>query len=140
MKGTMANPTRRSLGSIVLVPIMGVTLFALVSCSTPSSEISVPDEPAIISAPPVEPIAEPEPVPEPEPVVEAPPPPPPPAPEPVYVPPPPPAPEMAPAAPTDPDYGTCEKAKAAGAGPYVKGVNPEYGFYRDRDGDGTVCE
>lgn len=41
---------------------------------------------------------------------------------------------------TDPNYGTCKAAKAAGAGPYVKGVDPEYEFYRDGDGDGTVCE
>lgn len=41
---------------------------------------------------------------------------------------------------TDPDYGTCVKAKAAGRGPYVKGVDPEYDFYRDGDKDGMVCE
>lgn len=40
----------------------------------------------------------------------------------------------------DPNYGSCKKAKAAGAGPYVKGVDVEYDFYRDGDGDGTVCE
>ncbi|MBC9704969.1 MAG: DUF1524 domain-containing protein [Enterococcus sp.] len=40
----------------------------------------------------------------------------------------------------DPDYGSCKKAKAAGVGPYVKGVDVEYDFYRDGDGDGTVCE
>lgn len=57
------------------------------------------------------------------------------------------APAKAPAAPapapvpgkTDPNYGSCAKAKAAGAGPYTKG-QPEYAFYRDGDGDGTVCE
>jgi hypothetical protein len=38
---------------------------------------------------------------------------------------------------TDPDFGTC---KAAGYGPYVRGVDPEYGWYRDADSDGTVCE
>lgn len=40
----------------------------------------------------------------------------------------------------DPDYGTCAAAKAAGRGPYVKGVDPEYAFYRDGDKDGVVCE
>lgn len=52
------------------------------------------------------------------------------------------APAPAPAAGggTDPDYGSCAKAKAAGAGPYVKDLDPEYGFYRDGDSDGTVCE
>jgi hypothetical protein len=41
---------------------------------------------------------------------------------------------------TDPDFGTCKAAKAAGYGPYVRGVDPEYGWYRDGDSDGTVCE
>ncbi|WP_432520570.1 GmrSD restriction endonuclease domain-containing protein [Kineococcus sp. SYSU DK006] len=41
---------------------------------------------------------------------------------------------------TDPDFGTCKAANAAGYGPYVQGRDPEYGFYRDADGDGTVCE
>lgn len=40
----------------------------------------------------------------------------------------------------DPDYGSCSAAKSVGAGPYVKGVDPEYDFYRDGDNDGTVCE
>lgn len=40
---------------------------------------------------------------------------------------------------TDPDMGSCAKAKAAGYGPYTKGQT-EYGFYRDGDGDGSVCE
>jgi hypothetical protein len=39
----------------------------------------------------------------------------------------------------DPDYGSCTKAKAAGAGPYTT-ADPEYKFYKDGDGDGTVCE
>lgn len=57
-----------------------------------------------------------------------------------------PAPEPAPAAPEggqdglDPNFGTCKAAKAAGYGPYVKGQDPEYDYYRDGDGDGTVCE
>lgn len=41
---------------------------------------------------------------------------------------------------TDPDWGTCTEAKKHGGGPYVKGVDPEYSFYRDGDKDGTVCE
>lgn len=40
---------------------------------------------------------------------------------------------------TDPNMGNCKAAKAAGYGPYSKG-EPEYEFYRDGDGDGTVCE
>ena len=40
----------------------------------------------------------------------------------------------------DPDFGTCRKAKSAGFGPYVSGIDPEYAFYRDADHDGTVCE
>lgn len=40
---------------------------------------------------------------------------------------------------SDPDMGSCSQAKAAGYGPYTKG-QVEYGFYRDGDGDGTVCE
>src|SRR5690606_13678693 len=41
---------------------------------------------------------------------------------------------------TDPRFGTCKEAKAHGYGPYYKGVDPEYEWYRDRDGDGIVCE
>ena len=41
---------------------------------------------------------------------------------------------------TDPDYGTCKAAKAAGAGPYYQGRDPEYDWYRDADSDGIVCE
>ena len=41
---------------------------------------------------------------------------------------------------TDPDYGTCKQAKANRAGPYVRGKDPEYAYYQDRDGDGVVCE
>jgi len=40
----------------------------------------------------------------------------------------------------DPDYGTCAIARANGAGPYISGVDPEYGWYIDRDKDGMVCE
>jgi Excalibur calcium-binding domain len=47
-----------------------------------------------------------------------------------------------PAAPaTDPRYGTCKEAKANGADtPYVRGQDPEYNWYDDRDNDGVVCE
>jgi hypothetical protein len=41
---------------------------------------------------------------------------------------------------TDPNYGTCKEAKANGAGPYYRGKDPEYDYYRDSDGDGVVCE
>ncbi|BBH66459.1 hypothetical protein ACTI_31440 [Actinoplanes sp. OR16] len=41
---------------------------------------------------------------------------------------------------TDPRFSTCAKANAAGYGPYEEGVDPEYDWYRDRDGDGMVCE
>lgn len=41
---------------------------------------------------------------------------------------------------TDPRFGTCKEAKAAGYGGYVRGVDPEYEWYRDGDGDGIACE
>ena len=40
----------------------------------------------------------------------------------------------------DPDYGTCAEARRAGAGPYYRGPDPEYEWYRDTDDDGVVCE
>lgn len=40
----------------------------------------------------------------------------------------------------DPRFRTCGLAKENGYGPYVEGVDPEYEWYRDGDGDGTVCE
>jgi outer membrane biosynthesis protein TonB len=40
----------------------------------------------------------------------------------------------------DPRYRTCAQAKAQGLGPYYRGVDPEYSWYQDRDGDGAVCE
>ena len=39
----------------------------------------------------------------------------------------------------DPRFSTCKAAKAAGYGPYFKGVNKEYGWYRDANDDGKVC-
>ncbi|MBO9553971.1 excalibur calcium-binding domain-containing protein [Cellulomonas sp.] len=46
----------------------------------------------------------------------------------------------APPAATDPRFGTCKEAVAAGFGNYVQGVDPEYDWYQDRDHDGVVCE
>ncbi len=40
----------------------------------------------------------------------------------------------------DPRFGTCREAKANGYGPYIRGVDSEYDWYRDGDSDGTVCE
>lgn len=40
----------------------------------------------------------------------------------------------------DPRFRTCAEANAAGYGPYVRGRDPEYSWYQDRDGDGVVCE
>ncbi len=41
---------------------------------------------------------------------------------------------------TDHRYATCAQAKAHGLGPYYRGVDPEYAWYRDADHDGIVCE
>ncbi len=41
---------------------------------------------------------------------------------------------------TDPRFPTCKAANAAGYGPYYRGKDTEYGWYRDNDHDGTVCE
>ena len=41
---------------------------------------------------------------------------------------------------TDPRFDTCKLAKANGYGPYYQGSDPEYGWYRDADSDGIVCE
>lgn len=54
-----------------------------------------------------------------------------------------PAPAPAPAAQpegTDPQFSSCRKAKAAGYGPYVAGIDPEYHWYGDGDNDGINCE
>jgi hypothetical protein len=40
----------------------------------------------------------------------------------------------------DPRFAYCYQANDAGYGPYVRGVDPEYDWYDDRDGDGIVCE
>lgn len=41
----------------------------------------------------------------------------------------------------DPKFTSCAEAMRNGyKKPYVKGVNPEYAWYQDRDGDGVVCE
>lgn len=61
-----------------------------------------------------------------------------PAPAPVVVPAAEPAPAPAPA--LDPQFTYCKYAVPAGYGNYVKGVDPEYDWYRDADGDGVVCE
>lgn len=41
---------------------------------------------------------------------------------------------------TDPRYDTCAEATSHGYGPYFQGRDVEYGWYRDADGDGIVCE
>lgn len=47
---------------------------------------------------------------------------------------------VAPSGGADPRFGTCREAIAAGGGPYVRGIDVEYDWYRDADGDGVVCE
>ena len=39
----------------------------------------------------------------------------------------------------DPRFDTCKAANAAGYGPYYKGTNKEYSWYRDANSDGKVC-
>jgi hypothetical protein len=41
---------------------------------------------------------------------------------------------------TDPRFDTCTEATDAGYGPYVRGKDPEYSWYRDANNDGSVCE
>lgn len=43
-----------------------------------------------------------------------------------------------PAGPTR--YSTCKEAKAAGESRYQRGVDPQYEWYQDGDGDGIACE
>jgi len=40
----------------------------------------------------------------------------------------------------NPRFGTCGAAKAAGYGPYHRGKDVEYDWYRDADNDGITCE
>jgi hypothetical protein len=40
----------------------------------------------------------------------------------------------------DPRFEACSKANDAGYGPYLRGIDPEYDWYDDRDNDGLVCE
>ena len=41
----------------------------------------------------------------------------------------------------DPKFASCAEAKRNGyTSSYTKGVDPEYEWYQDRDGDGVVCE
>lgn len=54
---------------------------------------------------------------------------------------PPAAPQAPPPSPgVDVRYRTCKEAKAHGLGPYYKGADPEYYWYRDADHDGIDCE
>ena len=39
----------------------------------------------------------------------------------------------------DPRFPTCKAANAAGYGPYYRGLNQEYAWYRDANSDGKVC-
>ena len=41
---------------------------------------------------------------------------------------------------SDPRFETCAEANEAGYGPYRRGLDPEYDWYVDRDGDGLACE
>lgn len=40
----------------------------------------------------------------------------------------------------DQKFKTCKAAQEAGFGPYRQGFDPEYSYYEDNDGDGTVCD
>jgi len=40
----------------------------------------------------------------------------------------------------DPRFAGCSKARAAGFGPYQRGLDPEYRWYPDGDGDGVACD
>lgn len=47
---------------------------------------------------------------------------------------------VSPASGADPRFAYCYEANDAGYGPYYRGRDPEYAWYRDNDGDGEVCE
>ncbi|MGV9601674.1 excalibur calcium-binding domain-containing protein, partial [Streptosporangium sandarakinum] len=55
---------------------------------------------------------------------------------------PPPAQQTTPPPPAgdDPRFATCKEANAHGYSDYQRGVDAEYDWYDDRDGDGWVCE
>ncbi len=94
----------------------------------PNQQPTTPDQARKVTDPTptvVKPAPKPQPQPEPQPKPE---------------PPPKPEPEPPPEPATDPQFPTCKAAKSAGYGPYVRGSDPEYDWYRDSDGDGTVCE
>jgi len=40
----------------------------------------------------------------------------------------------------DPRFSTCAEAKSHGYGPYTRGIDPEYYWYRDQNNNGIVCE
>ncbi|AEV86398.1 nuclease [Actinoplanes sp. SE50] len=40
----------------------------------------------------------------------------------------------------DPRFPNCAKARAAGYGPYHRGTDPEYDWYKDHDKDGVACD
>ncbi|MGI5292710.1 ADP-ribosyltransferase [Nonomuraea polychroma] len=42
--------------------------------------------------------------------------------------------------PLDPRFSSCAEARRHGYGPYRRGVDPEYEWYRDADRDGIVCD
>lgn len=142
------------LGAALVVTIAGGAVGASGSpttpAGTPSSTRATPTPRATRTVTP-SPTTTATPVPTtPAPVTPTPAAPPAPAPAPAAPAPAPPAPE-APAPPAaeqpapaggglDPRFDTCKKAKAAGYGPYVKGVDPEYDWYRDADHDGVDCE
>jgi hypothetical protein len=70
-----------------------------------------------------------------------PPPPPRPAPSPSPTPPSSPSPSQSPPADTlDPWFHSCDEANENGYGPYFRGQDFEYYWYRDRNGDGVVCQ
>ena len=98
----------------------------------PTAAPTVPPTPASTAPPTAAPTVPPTPAPT---AAPTPPPPVPPTTKPTPAPPPPVSPSG-----MDPRFSTCKAAKSAGFGPYVRGVNREYDWYRDADRDGIVCE